>query len=102
MLVTESLEICHQAVTVLSLSGKINPLQVRVLPEDLDENGEYREEKGLPDLAAYLMHLKSWFAMACSFRVYHQKPGTHGIFHKYDIFYFRGLPRSGHPHNDHV
>ncbi|MCI8507299.1 MAG: DUF87 domain-containing protein [Lachnospiraceae bacterium] len=46
-------------------SGKINPLQVRVLPEDPDENGEYREEKGLPDLAAYLMHLKSWFAMAC-------------------------------------
>lgn len=45
--------------------GKINPLQVRVLPADPDENGEYTEEKGLPDLAAYLMHLKSWFEMAC-------------------------------------
>jgi hypothetical protein len=46
-------------------SGKINPLQVRVLPEDPDEKGEYGEKKGLPDLAAYLMHLKSWFEMAC-------------------------------------
>lgn len=46
-------------------SGKINPLQVRVLPGDPDEKGQYTEEKGLPDLAAYLMHLKSWFEMAC-------------------------------------
>ena len=43
-------------------SGKINPLQVRVLPTDPDEE---TEDLGLPDLAAYLMHLKSWFQMAC-------------------------------------
>ncbi len=43
-------------------TGKINPLQIRVLPTDPDENGE---EDGLPDLAAYLMHLKAWFQMAC-------------------------------------
>ncbi|MCM1158337.1 MAG: ATP-binding protein [Bacteroidales bacterium] len=46
-------------------AGKINPLQIRVLPGDPDEDGRYREERGLPDLAAYLMHLKSWFEMAC-------------------------------------
>lgn len=44
-------------------TGKINPLQVRVLPTDPDEDGE--EESGLPDLAAYLMHLRAWFQMAC-------------------------------------
>lgn len=44
-------------------SGRINPLQVRVLPTDPDEVGE--DETGLPDLAAYLMHLKAWFQMAC-------------------------------------
>lgn len=44
-------------------TGKINPLQVRVLPTDPDEDGE--EESGLPDLAAYLMHLRAWFQMSC-------------------------------------
>lgn len=44
-------------------TGKINPLQVRVLPTDPDEDGE--KESGLPDLAAYLMHLRAWFQMAC-------------------------------------
>lgn len=44
-------------------SGRINPLQVRVLPTDPDEVKE--EEDGLPDLAAFLMHLKAWFQMAC-------------------------------------
>lgn len=44
-------------------TGKINPLQVRILPTDPDEDGE--EESGLPDLAAYLMHLRAWFQMAC-------------------------------------
>lgn len=43
-------------------SGKINPLQVRALPTDPDEDGDKNE--GLPDLAAYLMHLKAWFKMA--------------------------------------
>lgn len=43
-------------------SGKINPLQVRVIPTDPDEDPE---DAGLPNLAAYLMHLKSWFQMAC-------------------------------------
>ncbi|MDE6433698.1 MAG: DUF87 domain-containing protein [Lachnospiraceae bacterium] len=47
--------------------GKINPLQVRVLPPDPDEDGEYKDEDDdrLPDMAAYLMHLKAWFEMAC-------------------------------------
>lgn len=44
-------------------SGKINPLQVRALPSDPDEDENDRED-GLPSLAAYLMHLKAWFQMA--------------------------------------
>ena len=44
-------------------SGKINPLQVRALPTDPDEDIT-DEEDGLPSLAAYLMHLKAWFKMA--------------------------------------
>lgn len=44
-------------------SGKINPLQVRALPSDPDEDKEDAED-GLPSLAAYLMHLKAWFQMA--------------------------------------
>ena len=44
-------------------SGKINPLQVRGLPSDPDDD-EQEQEDGLPSLAAYLMHLKAWFQMA--------------------------------------
>lgn len=44
-------------------SGKINPLQVRALPSDPDDDIEDKED-GLPSLAAYLMHLKAWFQMA--------------------------------------
>ncbi len=43
-------------------SGRINPLQVRPLPTDPDED---KEDTGLPSLAAFLMHLKAWFQMAC-------------------------------------
>lgn len=43
-------------------SGRINPLQVRPLPTDPDED---EEDTGLPSLAAFLMHLKAWFQMAC-------------------------------------
>ena len=44
--------------------GKINPLQVRPLPSDPDEDPEDSQD-GLPSLAAFLMHLKAWFQMAC-------------------------------------
>lgn len=44
-------------------SGRINPLQVRALPSDPDEDPEDKED-GLPSLAAYLMHLRAWFQMA--------------------------------------
>lgn len=44
-------------------NGKINPLQVRVLPKEDDDLSV--DEIGLPSLASYLMHLKAWFQMAC-------------------------------------
>lgn len=44
--------------------GKINPLQVRPLPTDPDDKKEDKNDT-LPSLAAFLMHLKAWFQMAC-------------------------------------
>lgn len=49
---------------------KINPLQVRVLPADEEELTE--DEIGLPTLAAFLLHLKAWFQMACPEITYSQ------------------------------
>lgn len=44
--------------------GKINPLHVRPLPTDPEEDLKDLEDT-LPSLAAFLMHLKAWFQMAC-------------------------------------